>query len=75
MKRIYLSLIVASLLSACASEPPKTQASVPVEDRTQTSKPHAAVRRYPATGAADPIHEPAQGSEQHPLQAQRVLRL
>ncbi len=38
MKRIYLSLIVASLLSACASEPSKTQTSVPVEDRTQTSQ-------------------------------------
>lgn len=38
MKRIYLSLIVVSLLSACASEPPKTQTSVPVEDRTQAPK-------------------------------------
>lgn len=38
MKRIYLSLIVASLLSACASEPPKTQTPVQVEDRTQAPK-------------------------------------
>ena len=38
MKRVYLSLIFASLLSDCTTDPVKTQTSVPVEDRTQTSQ-------------------------------------
>ena len=38
MKRVYLSLIVVGLLSACASEPPKTQTAAQVEDRTQAPK-------------------------------------
>lgn len=38
MKHVYLTLILASLLSACASDPAKTQSAVPVEDRTQTAQ-------------------------------------
>jgi len=38
MKRVYLSLIVVGLLSACASEPTKTPTAAQVEDRTQTAQ-------------------------------------
>lgn len=38
MKRVYLSLIVVGLLSACASEPTTTQTAAQVEDRTQAPK-------------------------------------
>ena len=65
MKRVYLSLIFASLLSACASDPAKTQTSVPVEDRTQTSqaqKPSTApVDTRPLTPSvqtANPLKDP-----------------
>ena len=40
MKRIPLYLLITALLSACASEPTKTQAGVQVEDRT-VQKPTA----------------------------------
>ena len=65
MKRVYLSLIFASLLSACTTDPVKTQTSVPVEDRTQTSqaqKPSTApVDTRPLTPSvqtANPLKDP-----------------
>jgi len=39
MKRIPLYLLIAALLSACASDPTKTQPAAQVEDRTQGQKP------------------------------------
>lgn len=39
MKNISLYLLAAVLLSACASEPTKTQTAAQVEDRTQAQKP------------------------------------
>lgn len=63
MNRIYLSLIVVSLLSACASEPTKTQTPVQVEDRTQspktTSQPSADTRPLtPPVQTVNPLKDP-----------------
>jgi peptidoglycan-associated lipoprotein len=56
MKKIYLSLIVASLLSACASEPPVAQTAAKVEDRTQAPKVQP-----PSTTDTRPLTPPVQG--------------
>ncbi len=63
MKRIYLSLIVVSLLSACASDPQTTQTPVQVEDRTQAPK---AVQQAgdtrplaPSLQSANPLKDPS----------------
>jgi len=65
MKRVYLSLIFVSLLSACASDPAKTQTSVPVEDRTQTSQAPKTTTQpvdtrplTPSNQTANPLKDP-----------------
>ena len=63
MKRVYLSLIFASLLSACASDPATTQTSVPVEDRTQTAQvpktqPVDTRPLAPSSQSANPLKDP-----------------
>ena len=63
MKRVTLSLIFASLLSACASDPATTQTSVPVEDRTQTAQvpktqPVDTRPLAPSSQSANPLKDP-----------------
>ena len=64
MKRISFYLLIAALLSACASEPTKTQAEAQVEDRTQGQgqkpTPPAADTRplVPPLSTVNPLKDP-----------------
>ena len=64
MHRVYLSLIVASLLTACASEPPTiNQAAAKVEDRTQAPKAASAPADtrmlLPQVQTVNPLKDPS----------------
>ena len=77
MKKILLSIAMATLVAACGSQ--EVKKDVPVADRTAR---HARSRRSPSTDvdhdaddAAGDHGQPAHRPEEHPLEAQRLLRL
>jgi len=60
MKRFTFILLIASLLSACASETTKTQPGAQVEDRTKITPPAVDTRPLvpPPAAAVNPLKDP-----------------
>ncbi|HSS46426.1 MAG TPA: peptidoglycan-associated lipoprotein Pal [Burkholderiales bacterium] len=62
MKKILLSILLASLLAACASQEAKEQSKAAVEERTPTQTTAPTPQTAPAqreSVAVDPLHDPS----------------
>ena len=71
MKKMLFSAILLGLLSACASTGDKGQTGAAVEDKSMGQKSGADTK---GAQQSDSGSQSAYGSQQHSLQAQRLLR-